>query len=109
MDTDRLLFHLDNWARWMKSRGLSGFHVRAKSVGVGYTHYDTDRESEYEKSDNWHAENTDAVIRDLKRLEQLALQCEYLGAIWTDPLDIGLVLVVAREGVRMGLDKRGIY
>lgn len=106
MDTARLEWHLLNWARWMRSRGLSNFHVRAKSVGEGFTHYDTD--GEYEKSDAWVAENVDAIIRDLKRLERAALECEYLGAAWLEKIDIGLILVVAREGVRMGLNRRGI-
>ena len=109
MDSDRLERILLDWAHWMRVRGMSNFRVVARSVGDGFTHYSSDRESEYAKSDAWVSENTDAVIRDLKRLEQQALAAEYLGAAWAEPLDIGLVLVVAREGVRMGLTRRCIF
>lgn len=105
-DYDRLNWHLENWKRWMETGGNTVFHVGG-GVGLrGFTHYDTD--GEYDKSDNHTAVMVDAVIRGLKKIEYEALACEYLGEIWRSTTPLHLVLVVARHGVRIGINRRGL-
>lgn len=105
---DRLTWHLENWSRWMETGGMSNFHVQGGQNLRGYPqHYDT--EVERDKSDQQTAVQVDAVIRGLKALEQAALRCEYLKETWKSPLPIGTVLALAREQVRIGLNKRVIY
>jgi len=106
MDTDRLEFHLENWARWMQTGGKSEFKVHGGHSLRGFTHYDT--ESAYEQMDISSAKATDAAIGDLKPLERAAINCEYLGAKWTYEGPQHAVLAIARHAVRMGLERRSI-
>jgi hypothetical protein len=99
---ERILY---NWALWKKSGGMGHFHVRAGSVGEGYTHHDTD--GAYAKHDVFMGQTTDAVIRDLKALEKDAIHSEYLGDKWDHSVSIHHVLVIAHEAVRMGLKRKG--
>lgn len=99
---ERILY---NWANWMFSGGYSGFHVASGSVGEGFKHYDS--EGEYRKADVELAKLTDAVIRDLKRLEREAIEAEYLRREWRNAVSVHTVLVPAHESVRRGLERRG--
>lgn len=105
---DRLEWHLSNWALLIKSGGLSEFKVQGGHGIVGYTHYG-DKETEDQKSDYRTAVMVDAIIRGLKQAEQDALATEYLMAAWMHYTDHHLVLLVARHGVQMGINRRGIY
>lgn len=105
---DRLDFHLSNWAMWMRTGGMTCFHVQGGQNLRGYPqHYDT--EVERDKSDQQTAVQVDAVIRGLKALEQAALRCRYLDETWKSPLPIEPVLALAREQVQIGLNRRVIY
>lgn len=108
MSAGRLEGHLRNWTCWMFTGGLGEFKVIG-GVGLhGYTHFDGDNESVYAKMDIATAKATDAAINDLKLLEKAAIHANYLGAKWVSILNIHAVLVIARHGVRMGLERRGI-
>lgn len=100
---ERVLY---NWANWMFTGGYADFQVRARSVGEGFKHYDSD--GEYHKADVDLARITDAVIRDLKRLEREAIEAEYLRREWRNGVSVHTVLVLAHESVRRGLERRGI-
>jgi len=106
---DRLEFHLQNWASWMRSGGMSAFHVQGGQNLRGYPqHYDT--EVERDKSDRDTAIQVDAIIRDLKKMERDALNTEYLGHEWPNNPDfLGIVLVLAREQVQAGITRRCLY
>jgi hypothetical protein len=104
---DRVEFHLFNWAKWLRGSGMRlGYPSRA-SGGIGISH-SADFDQMADNADNTIASWVDAIIRGLGNLEQKALRVEYLGERWTSPTEIGLVLVIAREGVRAGLDRKGI-
>ncbi len=104
---DRLDWHLRNWARWMSGGELCRLSVRGGHGLEGFKHYDS--EGEYDKSDRDTAIQVDAVIRDLKQMERDALNTEYLGAVWPGkPEGLGIVLVLAREQVQMGINRRGL-
>jgi hypothetical protein len=96
---------LYNWAIWKKTGGMGNFHVRAGSVGEGFTHHDTD--SAYDKHDLFMGQTTDAVIRDLKALERDAIEAEYLERVWAHTVSVHHVLVIAHEAVRLGLKRKG--
>lgn len=106
VEYDRLDWHLQNWRRWMQTGGKTVFHVGGGIGLQGFTHYDTD--GEYDKSDTQTAIIVDAVIRGLAQGEQEALASEYLGAAWRRATPLHLVLVVARHGVQMGINRRGL-
>ena len=104
---DRLDWHLENWARWQRAGGYAEFHVGASGGLRGFTHYDT--ESERDKSDAKTADIVDAIIRDLKPMERDALNTEYLGVKWTNTeFALTVALVLAREQVQLGINRRGI-
>jgi hypothetical protein len=77
------------------------------SGGIGVSH-SMDFDQMADNADNTIASWVDSIIRGLGALEQKALRVEYLGEKWTSPTEIELVLVLAREGVRAGLDRKGI-
>lgn len=104
---DRLDWHLANWARYMRTGELSRLDVRGGHGLEGFKHYDS--EGEYNKSDRDTAIQVDAVIRDLKQMERDALHTEYLGAKWPNkPEFLSVVLVLAREQVQRGINRRGL-
>ena len=99
---ERILY---NWSTWMWTGGYTQFVVGAGSIGEGFRHYDSD--GEYQKADVELARLTDAVIRDLKRLEREAIEAEYIRRPWTSAISVHAVLVLAHESVRKGLERRG--
>ena len=104
---DRLQWHLENWARFMRSGGGTVFRVEGGHGLRGFTHFDT--ESGYDKSDYDTAVQVDAVIRDLKQMEKDALHTEYLGAVWPNTeFALTVSLVLAREQVQIGINRRGL-
>lgn len=107
MPGDRVEWHLLNWRDWMYSGQYAGLRLPGRASGMGYSHgADVDQLGDI--ADRTAARAVDAIIRDLKPLEQKALRCEYLAEEWTSPTPHELVLVLAREAVRAGLDRRGI-
>ncbi|CAB4145083.1 hypothetical protein UFOVP891_29 [uncultured Caudovirales phage] len=104
---DRLEALLSNWARWMASGGMKQFHVGGGNGLRGYTHYDT--ETERDKSDAINGEMVDTIIKTLRPTEKAALETEYCGNKWLYEIPIGLVLVLAREQVRIKINRAGIY
>jgi hypothetical protein len=105
---DRVEWHLYNWARFMRtgSYDILGMPGRACG-GMGISH-SADFDQLADQADRAAARTCDAVIRDLKPLEQKAIRCAYLGEMWESPLQEGAVLVVAKEAMRIGLNRRGI-
>lgn len=107
-DYDRVDFHLFNWARWMRSGGTAILGIPGRAcAGMGISH-SADFDQLADQSDRVAAKAVDAVIRDLKPLEAKAIRCSYLGEDWTAKEQEGAVLVIAKESVRMGLNRRGI-
>lgn len=108
VDYDRVEWHLWNWARYMRTGGYAGLSISGRaSGGIGISH-SADFDQLADLADRSSARACDAVIRDLKPLEQKAIRCAYLGEDWTRPEHEGAVLVVAKESVRLGLNKRGV-
>lgn len=105
---DRLEWHLQNWARWMRAGGLTKFRVVGGHGLRGFTHYSHDREAEDAQSDTDTAVRVDAVIRDLAAGERDALQVEYLDAVWRRATPLRAVLCLARERVGIGIRRLGI-
>lgn len=105
---ERVEFHLYNWARWMRSGSYAGLGMPGRAcAGMGISH-SADFDQLADIADRTAAKACDAVIRNLKPLEQKAIRCAYLGEEWTSVLQEGAVLVVAKEALKMGLDRRGI-
>ena len=105
---ERLEEMLMNWVRWMHGGGMSDFHVKCRSVGQGFKHYDTD--SSYIELDARLAKAVDTIVtHDLKSLERDAINSEYLDAVWPHAVSIHPVLVIARQAVRMGLQRRSLW
>src|SRR3989304_1500350 len=108
MSPDRLEDDLQNWRAWMRHGGLEGLGMPSRVPGIGIRH-NTTFDDMIEDLDRTTAKATDAAIADLKRLEREAIHHNYLGSDWrNDYANIHVVLVVAREAVRISLMKRGI-
>jgi hypothetical protein len=95
---------LYNWAVWWRMSRNTEFHVRARSLGQGFTHYG---ETDYHMVDVKEAIQTNSAVHDLKRLEFDAIECEYLKCEWKHSVPVAPVLAVAHEAVRMALKRRG--
>lgn len=105
---ERLEFHLWNWQRWMRTGAFSDLGLPGRACGgMGISH-SADFDQLADQADRVAAKACDAVIRNLKPLEQKAIRCAYLGEEWTSVLPEGAVLVVAKEALRIGLNRRGI-
>jgi hypothetical protein len=108
-DYDRVEWHLYNWARYMRTGGYAGLSLPGRASGqIGISHA-ADFDQLADNADRIAAKTCDSVIRDLKPLEQKAIRCGYLGEDWTHVLNEAAVLVVAKEGVRLGLERKGTY
>lgn len=108
VDYDRVEWHLWNWGRYMRTGGYAGLSSPGRaSGGIGISH-SADFDQLADIADRVSAKACDAVIRDLKPLERKAIHCAYLGEEWTSVLQEGAVLVVAKESVRLALNKRGV-
>jgi hypothetical protein len=107
---DRVLWHLSNWKLHMQPHLMEERNLGAPkraSGGIGISHT-ADFEQLADNADRVVADWIDAIILDLPAIEQKALRCEYLYEKWESRTPIHLVLVLARESVRRGMDKRGI-
>jgi hypothetical protein len=107
---DRVEWHALNWARYMRTGTASGLGMpRSASGGIGVSH-SADFDQLADAADVVAAKAVDAIIsHDLKPLEAKAMKCEYLGEKWLrDDMDMGLVLVIAKEGLMRGLNRKGI-
>lgn len=107
---DRVEWHLLNWGRFMRSGTASALGMPSRaSAGIGISHA-ADFDQLADNADVIAARAVDAIIgHDLKPLEAKSLKCEYLGEKWLRPdVDMGLILVVAKEGLMRGLNRKGI-
>ncbi len=106
-DYDRVEFHLWNWQRWMNSGQFAGLAAPGRaSGGIGISHA-ADFDQLYDQASQVVAKACDAVIGDLGKLEQKAIRCAYLGEVWESRLSESAVLVVAKEALRIELNRRG--
>jgi len=104
----RVDWHLENWKRYMFTGQYVGLSAPGRaSGGIGISHT-ADFDQLADQADRVLARAVDAIIRDLRPLEQKALRCRYLHETWCSPHPLGAVVLVARESVRMGLNRRGI-
>ena len=105
---DRVEWHLWNWRRWMQTGEFAGLgHSGRASGGIGISHT-ADFDQLADQADRTVAKSVDAVIRGLKPLEQKALRCRYLHEEWTSILQQAQIVIVAKESLRLGLNRRGI-
>lgn len=104
---ERVAWHLWNWRRWMMSGDFAELGLPGRSSGMGYSH-SADFDQLADQADKVAARACDAVIRGLKPLEAKAIRCAYLEEEWVSLLNEAAVLVVAKESVRLGLNRRGI-
>jgi hypothetical protein len=107
MAPERIEWHLLNWQRWMRHGGMPHFHVRALSLGSGFSSR-TSFDDMCDSNDQRLAHATDAVIRDLGVEYRLALESFYLGRRWTLVLMLTPTVDEARVRVGIGLTKQGI-
>lgn len=104
----RVEWHLQNWKRYMFTGQYAGLgHSGRASGGIGISH-SADFDQLADQADRVLARTVDAIIRDLKPLEQKALRCRYLYEDWTDSREMALFVVLAKEGVRLGLNRKGV-
>jgi hypothetical protein len=105
---ERVDWHLENWKRYMLTGQYQGLRMPGRAcAGMGISHT-ADFDQLADAADLNVARAVDAIIRDLKPLEAKALRCRYLHEQWTSVLSMAAVVVVAMEGVRTGLNRRGI-
>lgn len=108
INDDRVEWHLLNWRRWMQTGEFAGLGLSGRaSGGIGISH-SADFDQLADGADRNVAKMVDAIIRGLKPLEQKALRCRYLHEDWTSPLPMAHIVVIAKEALRLGLNKRGI-
>lgn len=103
---DRLDDILHNWAQWMRTGGLSCLDTPGKASGIGYSHSQSFDDLLTTAQRN-EAVIVDGSMRDLKRLERAVIHWAYLDAAWTEIASPHVVLVVAREALRISMRRRG--
>lgn len=110
MTDERLRWHFLNWACWMRGeRGVRGAPRRSAglSSGAGYEKHVVDLEREI---DLRVARDCDTVIRDLPNAQQMAISNEYLYTVYRFRRTTQAEQIEkAREGVRAGLQKKGVW
>ena len=99
--SDRVEWHLENWARAHRA-------FKAVPQGRGGASWASDFEDLVNKADFRCAQAMDAIVEALEQAQERALHAQYLG------LKVKLegqedALQAAREGVADGLNKRGIW
>ena len=105
---ERLEWHLLNWRTWMYSgRGVEGLPRKSAGLttGGGQAHFDDLADA----SERRVAAACNAVIEGLPPSQSAAIFSEYLHAVYRFPRDNrAQCLELAKEGVRAGLERRGI-
>lgn len=103
---DRVLWHLDNWRRWMRASNM-GLGLPTKSPAIGISH-SADFDQLAGQADRWAARAVDAIISDLRLLERDAVHHAYLETKWQHRMDVEPVLVIACESIRLALNRKGV-
>lgn len=104
---DRLDMHLETWALWMRSEQPARGYPR-KSCGFVGGGYNTDFDSMCEAADVRVAQIVNALVDGLEPIQRMALHRRYLRAVYRFK-DYPERLLEARERVRIGLRKRGVW
>ena len=104
---DRLDMHLETWAAWMHSEQPARGYPR-KSCGFVGGGYNTDFDTMVEAADMRVAQIVNALVDGLEPILRLALHRRYLHAVYRFK-DYPERLLEARETIRMGLRKRGVW
>ena len=105
--TDYLELHLLNWATWMRHDiGVRGYPQKALGLATGGASEEFDHMLEDEEKRI--ARVTDTVINDLPPIQRCALHHCYLHAVFRFR-DYTATLDAARDGVRAGLKRKGIW
>lgn len=105
--TDYLELHLLNWAAWMRRDiGVRGYP--AKSLGISTGGASEEFDNMLEDEEKRIARVTDTVINDLPPIQRCALNQCYLYAVFRFR-DYEKTLEQAKEGVRAGLKRKGIW
>lgn len=109
MTDARLSWHLDNWARWMRGgRVTDGFPRQSAGMSSGgkSVHFDELANASERKV----AAACNAIINDLPPAQYAAISCEYLHAVYRFPRgNQAECLERGRDGVRSGLESRGVW
>jgi hypothetical protein len=109
MDDQRLEWHLLNWRDYMRSGSVTtGYpkHSIGVSTGGGQAHFDDLADA----SEHRVAISCNAIIEGLPPAQSAAIFSQYLHAVFRFPRgNREECLALAREGVRRGLDRRGIF
>lgn len=82
---DRLAFHLENWADYMRSGGTRGLKAPSSSSGFVGGGYNNDFDSMVLAADRQAAEIMDALIAGLSPVRQAAVNHKYLCAVYRFP------------------------
>ncbi|MDE1828534.1 MAG: hypothetical protein KGH65_05230 [Candidatus Micrarchaeota archaeon] len=108
MTDERLEWHCENWARWMRSgESVTGYPKAAIGLrSVGQSHFDDMAEA----SDKRCAIACNAIIEGLAPAQAAALYRQYLWAVFRFPRDNFVeCLEMGKSAVRSGLEKRGFW
>lgn len=82
---DRLAFHLENWADYMRSGGTRGLKAPSSACGFVGGGYNNDFDSMVLAADRQAAEIMDALISGLSPVRQAIINHKYLCAVFRFP------------------------
>lgn len=103
----RVDWALDEWARYMRF-DAHRLNYRSGVAVIGVSH-SSDFDALADAADRESVKATDAVIRDLPQIEQLALQHVHIAAVIRfkrEPVEA--IYGRARDGVEAGLRRKGM-
>lgn len=104
---DRVSWHLDNWAVWMRGKSTDlDFPSRVAIIGKsGYSDFDAMVAS----VDTRCAVALDAMIEDLPRPQHIAVYQVMLASVYRLRDDPVVLFELAKETLRKGLTLKGIW
>ena len=112
MTDDRLHWHLDNWARYMRNNKseINKHDYPSYSTGLmnGISVSEDSAELAHDEADYRDAVAMDAIIDSLSSHQQCAIQHMHLAAVWT-MRDFERAYSEAIEQVRALATKRGMW
>lgn len=108
MTDERLEWHLQNWAHWMRDPELKLYYPpRSKHM---YSNASQDFDAMVAAVDERCAKAVDALLDGLPVGQQCAINNKYLGAVFrAQRFDLDGALILAKDVLKFGLIRRGFY
>lgn len=109
MTSDRVEWHLWNWAQWVRRfTGHVGMGWRKAACGMGYSG-SSDVDAMTEVADIRCAKATDAAVDSLPLCQRRAVHTWHMGAEWTDDdVQLSLAYHAAVDDIGRRLERRAI-